>query len=138
MVTKNLNNNKHSFNNNPGEIEFRGVKEIIFLTKDYYNDGKLEKFDGCAQEIIRFDMDFNEINRSHFNFVNDHFLTDKEFDIMKYFCKNGMDIEKFYEINKNEIDHEFLLCCIDKYNENNNIEDEELEKLKILIKLEGK
>ena len=34
IITKNLNNNKHSFNNNPGEIEFRGVKEIIFLTKD--------------------------------------------------------------------------------------------------------
>ena len=63
-------------------------------------------------------------------------LKKEEFDIMKYFCKNGIDIEKFYKF-KNTVNYKKILEGIQIYNKYNNKEDKELEKLKLLIKLEG-
>ena len=138
IVTKNSINNIHSFNNNPSVIRFTTEKEIIFLNKYYHNNDKLENFNGCAQESIAFDSNWNEINRSKFNFICGDFLTKEEYEYLQLFCKNGMNIEKFYEIKENEgIDYKLILKGVDKYNRENNVKDEELCKLKILIGLAG-
>ena len=134
--TKNKDLFYNSFNNAPSKTLFKYEKNYIVLTKYYHNDGKIENFNGSAHEEIKFDYNWNEILKINYYFINDKYMKKEEFDIMKYFCKNGIDIEKFYKF-KNTVNYKKILEGIQIYNKYNNKEDKELEKLKLLIKLEG-
>ena len=58
--------------------------------------------------------------------------------MVKDFSENGIDIEKFYEKkNKFNFDSKQIIEAIEKFNEHYEREDKELEKLKILVNLEG-
>ena len=58
--------------------------------------------------------------------------------MVKDFSKNGIDIEKFYEKkNKFNFDSKQMIEAIERFNEHYKRKDKELEKLEILVNLEG-
>ena len=58
--------------------------------------------------------------------------------MVKDFSENGIDIEKFYEKkNKFNFDSKQMVKAIERFNEHYGREDKELEKLEILVNLEG-
>ena len=58
--------------------------------------------------------------------------------MVKNFSENGINIEKFYEKkNKFNFDSKQMVKAIERFNEHYGREDKELEKLEILVNLEG-
>ena len=58
--------------------------------------------------------------------------------MVKDFSENGINIEKFYEKkNKFNFDSKQMVKAIERFNEHYGREDKELEKLEILVNLEG-
>ena len=103
----------------------------------YCENGIVENYNGASEYNISV-CGNNVISKSKKYYVDNKIINKNCYKMVKDFSENGIDIEKFYEKkNKFNFDSKQMIEAIKKFNEHYRREDKELEKLEILVNLEG-
>ena len=111
--------------------------EKIDIKTLYCENGIVENYEGASEYNISV-CENNVISKSKKYYVDNKIINKNCYKMVKDFSENGIDIEKFYEKkNKFNFDSKQMIEAIKKFNEHYGKEDKELEKLEILVNLEG-
>ena len=103
----------------------------------YCENGIVENCEGASEYNIAVDGN-NVISKSKKYYVDNKIINENCYKMVKDFSENGIDIEKFYEEkNKFNFNSKQMIEAIERFNEHYKREDKELEKLEILVNLEG-
>lgn len=142
LISTKRNNRLHSFNEKPCMIRFKYRNKIVGNEKIdirilYCENGVVENYNGASECNISVHGN-NVISKSKKYYVDNKIINENCYKMVKNFSENGINIEKFYEEkSKFNFDSKQIIKAIERFNEHYGREDKELEKLEILVNLEG-
>ena len=142
LISTKRNNRLHSFNGKPCMVRFKYRNKIIGNEKIdikilHCENGIVENYEGASEYNISVHGN-NVISKSKKYYVDNKIINENCYKMVKDFSENGINIEKFYEKkNKFNFDSKQMIEAIERFNEHYKRKDKELEKLEILVNLEG-